>query len=267
MNVIDYTTPVVLVLSFQIFAAEATPTPLDRLLKNRALIQAVQDCEESEARRLIDEYSADSNQKVLTNTRISFGDVTPTNGQPYMMLLPLLDHLLERFKDEPEQREAAVRLLVDLKGRVDYTNIFSRTPLFYAPTAPIAQLFIDNGVNINHSDQCGRIALHEAIRHGRVDVVQVLLANGAPSTIQDNAQHTPLDLIYYSTLKQHIRCRALLLEGPQESSFEEVPHMRALPEDLQLSIISFIPLGALSSIPVRPDEADFADSYIQQSVD
>lgn len=269
MNVIYSIALVFIALPFQIFCAEGAPTPLDSLLTNRALIKAVEQCNESEAKRLIDKNGADPNQKVLVDTRISFGEIVPTNGQPYIMPLPLLDHLLVRFEHDPQRREASIGLLLALGGRANYRNIFDRTPLFYAPTPALAQLFLDHGCNnLNYSDQCGRRALHEAMKHGRGDVVQTLLAPGANPTVHDNAQCTPLDLIFHSRLRNHKLCRALVCEGPPERWFSEVPCMKKLPEDFQLRIMDFIPIGtSLLSKPVQPSATDFADSYIQETVD
>jgi len=62
----------------------------------------------------------------------------------------------------------------------------------------------------NRIDKLGWTPLHDAAREGRSSIVQLLLASGADSSIQDIGGETPLHL---AAFHQHMRVVELLLEN------------------------------------------------------
>jgi hypothetical protein len=54
------------------------------------------------------------------------------------------------------------------------------------------QLMLDLGMDINARDYKGEVCLHDAVRSGIVDVVQLLLRNGAKVDVIDKYGRTPL---------------------------------------------------------------------------
>ena len=73
-----------------------------------------------------------------------------------------------------------------------------------------AELFIENGININTRDNFGRTALHWAVEKGRSVVIKLLLDNGADINIRDNFGRTALQMAVESGKEDMVR---LLLEG------------------------------------------------------
>jgi ankyrin repeat protein len=72
------------------------------------------------------------------------------------------------------------------------------TALWFAAQGPdaggleVARLLIHAGANINRQCEHGRTALHMAAAWGHLDVVQLLLENGADASISDDKGMTPL---------------------------------------------------------------------------
>jgi len=54
--------------------------------------------------------------------------------------------------------------------------------------------YIQNGSNVNETDNSGSTALHYAALFGRPNIAQLLINNNANTTIQNNAGYTALDL-------------------------------------------------------------------------
>lgn len=49
----------------------------------------------------------------------------------------------------------------------------------------IAQLLIDRGASVNHSNNNGQISLHYAASKGRMEMMQMLLKNGSKINTKD----------------------------------------------------------------------------------
>lgn len=79
-----------------------------------------------------------------------------------------------------------------------HTRNTGRTPLIVASqfkSAAIANLLLDvPGIDVNHSDQSGKTALHFAAELGREDIVRALLQHHADPDPKDNENETPLFL-------------------------------------------------------------------------
>jgi len=79
------------------------------------------------------------------------------------------------------------------------------------------------GIDINSSGEHGRTALHEAVIAGRLDIVELLLANGANRRTLDDDRRTPLALAH-GLIDQSLRSQIVtaLVQGiplyqPKES--------------------------------------------------
>ena len=109
---------------------------------------------------------------------------SPPHGQSVLFTasevhdLVLVRMLLERGAD-PNQR-----LNIVTYGLVNRDV----TVLMHAPTADIATALIEFGADVNAQNKRGMTALLNAVLHGRIDVVRVLLDSGADVTI---GQYSP----------------------------------------------------------------------------
>ena len=70
------------------------------------------------------------------------------------------------------------------------TSAFTVWPL----QAEALRYLVEHGVNLNHEDNSGRTAVHEAARNGQVEVLQLLKKLGCDMEHCDNEGETPLDL-------------------------------------------------------------------------
>lgn len=85
-----------------------------------------------------------------------------------------------------------VRLLLavgaDVNGRRDRED----TPLFWAPSAAIADCLLEAGADLHAKDWSGREPVHWAAQHGRPDVLELLISRGCAVDTGCKHKHTPL---------------------------------------------------------------------------
>ena len=88
--------------------------------------------------------------------------------------------------------EPLVRLLLERGADVNAYTTWGNTALMSAPNLNLARLYLDKGANVNAKDKDGVTALMEAARHGRADVVAVLIEKGSDITAKDKRGMTAL---------------------------------------------------------------------------
>ena len=86
------------------------------------------------------------------------------------------------------------QLLLDHGAQLDHTNVNEETVLFKQISAEVAQLVVDNGAPLDHMNTRGRTALHDAANSNYIELLKILLLNGAQMDLQDNDGMTPLDV-------------------------------------------------------------------------
>jgi ankyrin repeat protein len=90
-----------------------------------------------------------------------------------------------------------VKMLLDRGAKIDLVDSAGRTALMYAasgPFAPTVRVLIDRAADVNVRDTAERFtALMFAAAEGQVEVIEVLLYNGADTTIKDKDNDTALD--------------------------------------------------------------------------
>ena len=89
------------------------------------------------------------------------------------------------------------KALLDNGCSLSSIDIYERTPLIYAceRLAPIKtiKLFISSGSDVNAKDKYKNTPLHFSSKKGQIDVVNLLLANGAERYRKDNRGKTPYE--------------------------------------------------------------------------
>jgi ankyrin repeat protein len=85
------------------------------------------------------------------------------------------------------------RLLVASDAIVNARDRIGRTPLHNADPR-VALYLISEGADVNMADNMGQTPLHRAARFDRIEVIGVLLTNGALANAPDKTRSTPLDL-------------------------------------------------------------------------
>ncbi len=122
-----------------------------------------------------------------------------------------IKHLKRIFAHEPTAREATghmgrrplhvaveseqldlVRFLIESGANVNGTRENGDTPLFWAPTAAVAETLIQAGALIHTKDFAGREPIHWAAQFARPDVIRLLLDHGCDVNVGDEKRHTPL---------------------------------------------------------------------------
>lgn len=76
----------------------------------------------------------------------------------------------------------------------------------------IIQLLIDNGADVNKPAGNGAVALHAAVSSGHVEIVKFLIAHGADVNKADNYRYTP---IHTAIIQNKIEVMKLLLAHPK----------------------------------------------------
>ncbi len=115
-------------------------------------------------------------------------DEIPVNmaDEDYDGMTPLM-YLVEY--DKPEQ----VQLIIDRGANVNLGSYKGITPLRYASdNVKIAKILIENGANINQTDNERYTALMSGAFHQKYDFVKLLLENGAEPNMTDNKGWTAL---------------------------------------------------------------------------
>lgn len=92
----------------------------------------------------------------------------------------------------------AVRLLLKRGANVNACTRYNAESALeracYSAGLDVLELIIENGADVNHRDGSGRTALHYAAVSGRLGHVRKLLASGAARGIRDEEGKTPTDL-------------------------------------------------------------------------
>jgi len=88
--------------------------------------------------------------------------------------------------------QEVVKLLLKNHALVDARDSEGTTPLMHASTADIVNLLLRAGANINAIDNEGRSALHHALMHPNISVIQSLVENGTNIDLTDDIGMTPI---------------------------------------------------------------------------
>lgn len=65
----------------------------------------------------------------------------------------------------------------------------------------IVEACLDAGANVNQGDMFGKTALHRAVQKEHINVVKLLLARGAESTVRCKLGKLPFDHAYTITIR------------------------------------------------------------------
>jgi ankyrin repeat protein len=119
--------------------------------------------------------------------------------------LQLIELLLVGRRSHAEPK-LADRTPLYMLGRsaADNGQDYRLTPNRELATA-VVRLLIQNGVDIDHRDDEGKTALHEAARWGRLTAVQALIACGADVNVRDKNGLTALDCARTVAIEEAIR--------------------------------------------------------------
>ena len=63
------------------------------------------------------------------------------------------------------------------------------------PTTSVLEMLLYFGLDPDETGDSGTSALHQIVKDGRPDLVEVLLERGADATLEDRAGRTPLDYV------------------------------------------------------------------------
>ncbi|KPK36438.1 MAG: hypothetical protein AMJ65_16175 [Phycisphaerae bacterium SG8_4] len=85
----------------------------------------------------------------------------------------------------------------------------------------LCEFLIQRGANVNAEDKWGRVSLHYAIRNEDLDIMNILIANGADVDIKHTGRYTPLQythsggetLLQYAAIGGRTEAAKLLLEA------------------------------------------------------
>lgn len=86
---------------------------------------------------------------------------------------------------------------------IDYNDMYN---FDFSPEQRLAcvEMFINQGADVNARDSEGWTPLHEASVHDNIDIVRLLLDNGASKSILDNKGQRPSDLALSDQIRQLI---------------------------------------------------------------
>lgn len=87
-----------------------------------------------------------------------------------------------------------VKQFPSLEENVNATDENGNTPLFMAKSVDILECLIKNKANVTIENRSGETALHFASKKGLLQIVTLLIGNGAKVDIKSNDDKTPLDL-------------------------------------------------------------------------
>lgn len=91
-----------------------------------------------------------------------------------------------------------VDILIEYGYDINKTNDKGDTLLFYVENPKYVQLLIDKGADINHQNNDGNTPIHEIIKKSysiNIDKLKILMKNNADTSITNNDDLTPLDLL------------------------------------------------------------------------
>ena len=79
-----------------------------------------------------------------------------------------------------------MQFLIDNRTRINTTDKYKRTPLLIAARnglTNIVSLCLQRGSDVNYADSSGNTALQNACAYGHMEVIKLLLTNGADPTL------------------------------------------------------------------------------------
>ncbi|KAJ4126981.1 ankyrin repeat [Fusarium equiseti] len=86
-----------------------------------------------------------------------------------------------------QKKEGLVKLLLERNASPNIRDGLGKAALHYTDKVVIAEMLLDAGAEIDAMDMAGVTALHTAAAYGDRDVLQLLLARGADSTLVDSS--------------------------------------------------------------------------------
>ena len=106
-----------------------------------------------------------------------------------------------RFSEVREVLEVAYQLIGNIYLIVNSVNLKGKTPLHVAALkgyTDIVKYLVENGTDINISDNEGKTPLRNAAFHGHIDIVRYLVENGASFNVVDDKGRTALGSAIFS---------------------------------------------------------------------
>lgn len=85
-----------------------------------------------------------------------------------------------------------VEMLLNHGAKVDEQMDQGGTPLMHAANVPTAKVLLSHGAKVNAQNHFGFTALMGAAAEGKIDIVNLLVAAGADTTLTDNGGRTAL---------------------------------------------------------------------------
>jgi ankyrin repeat protein len=109
--------------------------------------------------------------------------------------------LFETIKNDDRDRVSVKALLKKDPGLQNIKDIRGATPLHYAQSYKIAQLFI-KGTDINTRDEDGYTPLSQAAFKDHIEIAKLLISEGADVNAKDNDLRTPLHFVKSKEMAQ-----------------------------------------------------------------
>ena len=101
---------------------------------------------------------------------------------------------------------ALAKFLVSAGANVNAKNSVGQTPLLWcSDRVDTAKFLVSRGADVNAKDEWGHTLLHNAARHGYINMVKFLVSAGADVDARDENGYTPLDVAKnkYEEEKEH----------------------------------------------------------------
>lgn len=191
----------------------------------KALIQASFDGNLVEVRRLVEEEGIDLDFIDSVSGKTPLLIAASQNDQPLVLYL-LAQGASVQVADDKEKtplhyaaQAMPVSILADIiirGGSLRAQDDHNRTPLFYAllgQNIPAVQFFLSSAPDVlYHSDMYGLFPLHIAVLTQNVELVRLLISQGARVDVQSRQLETPLHLAARGNNKEVVA--ALLSQKP-----------------------------------------------------
>eukprot|EP00747_Dinoflagellata_sp_TGD_P170787 gnl/TRDRNA2_/TRDRNA2_203244_c0_seq1.p1 gnl/TRDRNA2_/TRDRNA2_203244_c0~~gnl/TRDRNA2_/TRDRNA2_203244_c0_seq1.p1 ORF type:complete len:344 (-),score=20.61 gnl/TRDRNA2_/TRDRNA2_203244_c0_seq1:236-1267(-) len=153
---------------------------------------------------------------LLLDTYGLYVDSVPSRGYPYTQNLGYVNDAVLCGGKTPLMLatqhgcEKTVKCLLTRKANANATMDNGRSALMFAERVSIAKMLIEHGASVNTSRaDCGQTVLYEQSRHGRLEIVRLLLKYAADVNIRSHSGQTAL---LAATHKGHARIVHHLIE-------------------------------------------------------